>query len=606
MTTDIGDYGIIGDCRSAALISRTGSIDWLCWPRFDSPPVFGRLLDPDAGMWRIGSPEKSAVHRRYVADTNVLETTFEQPDGRFVLTDLMPALSEEDKRGRLLPDHQIIRKITCEEGRCRVAMELAPRDKLKGAETRIRRMGKDVWRLSAGRNLLLLRCEQPLRRAGETLLGEWTLDAGECLYVTLSFAYREAGIIPPGDAHQEELIGHSVDWWRAWVRQADYTGAHRDAVVRSALALKLLVFAPSGAILAAPTTSLPERMGGDLNWDYRFCWVRDAAFTVDALQGLGYEDEAASFINWLLHATRLTLPELSVLYDAFGRVPKVERELENWRGFGGSRPVRFGNGATGQLQLDSYGEVIDAVARFVYYRPTVFDAPTSKMLSQFGEYVCRNWEKPDHGIWEVRGEPRQYTHAKVMCWRALTCLLDLADRGMVTDIPHQMFVKNRRLLREAIEREGWNENLQSYTSTFGGSDVDAALLVMGLVNFHAPSHPRMRATWKRIRQELTSPQGLLYRYRMPADEKEGAFLVCGFWAVQFLASGGGTLEEAHEMFDTMMSCANDLGLYAEEYDVQGQRLLGNFPQGFSLIGLINAAMALEDARRRANERRSAA
>jgi GH15 family glucan-1,4-alpha-glucosidase len=357
-------------------------------------------------------------------------------------------------------------------------------------------------------------------------------------------------------------------------------------------ALRLLVYAPSAAVVAAPTTSLPERVGGDLNWDYRYCWLRDAALTVRAFVELGLREEAEAFVSWLLHATRLTRPELRVLYDVYGNAPAAERTLDHLSGHRGSRPVRIGNGAADQLQLDVYGEVVDAVAHLVR-GGDVLDRETQRVLCDFGEHVCRSWQRPDEGIWEPRSGVGHNTHSLVLCWTALDRLLMLHGRGYVRRVPVELFERNRASIRRVVEQRGWNEALGSYTSRLDGTEVDAALLLMAWYGFEDARSERMRATSRRIRERLGAGDGLLYRYRGGESPGEGAFGICGFWGAEVLALGAGTADEAGELFERLCGFANDVGLFGEEIDPDTGEALGNFPQAFTHVGLINAALSVD-------------
>lgn len=343
--------------------------------------------------------------------------------------------------------------------------------------------------------------------------------------------------------------------------------------------------------MAAPTTSLPERVGGDLNWDYRYCWLRDASLTARALFGLGFDEEAKTFVSWLIHSTRLNQPELRVLYDVHGNQPCPEQHLDKLSGYKNSRPVRIGNAAAAQLQLDVYGEVIDAVAHFAR-RGGELDRVTERMLRTFGEYVCRHWQQPDDGIWEPRSGKRHNTHSRVLCWAALNDLLSLHEEGHLRKAPSALFEKNRAMIRAEVEQQAWNPQLQSYTAQLGGEDLDASTLLLPWYGFEKASSPRMRKTYECIRERLGAGNGLLYRYRRPDSPGEGAFGICSFWGAEFLALGGGSVEEAEAVFKTLCGFANEVGLFAEEIDPNTGEALGNFPQAFTHVGLINAALSL--------------
>ncbi|MBX9625525.1 MAG: glycoside hydrolase family 15 protein [Gemmataceae bacterium] len=595
----IQDYAVIGNGRSAALVSRGGSIDWLCWPRFDSPSLFGALLDPrTGGSWGIAPALPAEVGRRYLDGTNVLETRFRTATGAATLTDFMTAVSEEDKRRLLLPEHELVRRAVCEEGEVELVVRFDPRPDYGRARARIRDAGALGLRIDMGSWLVALHGRAAFMPAeGGGVAARVRLRAGEAVAFALTFSAEAPGVVPHlGDAAGEKLA-LTAGWWRRWAARARYDGPHRDAVVRSALVLKLMSYAPSGAIVAAPTTSLPERAGGDLNWDYRFCWLRDAAFTARALFGLGYEEEAEAFCSWLLHATRLTRPELRVIYDVFGETVPRESDLPHLGGYGGSRPVRTGNGARGQVQLDVYGEVVEAVTHFAG-RGRPLDRDTQAMLRHYGEYVCRHWEEPDNGIWEPRGERRHFTHSKLLCWVALDRLLALHRDGRVRGIPAARFAENRDRIRRDIEERGWNPKLECYTQVLGGETLDASVLQMAFLGFAGASSERMRQTYRRVVERLGAGPGLVYRYEQSLGGREGAFAMCSFWLADFLARGGGSEDEARESFASTLRYANDLGLFAEEIDPDTGEALGNFPQAFTHVGLINAALSLEERERR--------
>jgi GH15 family glucan-1,4-alpha-glucosidase len=610
----IEDYGAIGDGRSVALISRTGSLDWLCWPRFDAPALFAGILDPGrGGRFEIRPARGAPDGRRYLPETNVLETRFRAETGALVLTDAMTLQSE--RPGALAPEHELLREAACTGGQVDVHVRCDPRPGFGARDAAFAPAGGWGWRFDLGRAVLHLRAAvtspdsagradrawlRPDPEGG--LTGTIPLRAGERLLLSLTYAEAGPAVLPPLPELARDRIAHAAAWWQAWTAQRPYDGPYRDAVIRSALVLKLLSFAPSGAVVAAPTTSLPERPGGDLNWDYRFCWLRDAALTIRALYGLGCPAEARAFVSWLLHATRMSLPQVHVLYDVYGRRPFPERELAHLSGWGGARPVRIGNAAVDQLQLDVYGEVIDAVVRFVEAEATDLDRQVRRMLREMGEWVCRNWERPDAGIWEPRDVARRHVHSLAMCWLALDGLLRLNARGALPRIPAEMFRKNRGMIRDVIEGEGFDEGLGAYTQALGDRGLDAAVLRLPALGYTRADSPRMRATVRRIRADLGTGPGLVYRYDQSRADGEGAFGICGFWLADALARGAGTLEEAREAFDALLARASDLGLFAEEIDPVTGAALGNFPQAYTHVGLVNAALSIQ-AREQTERRR---
>jgi GH15 family glucan-1,4-alpha-glucosidase len=584
----IGDYALVGDCRSAALISRQGSLDWLCLPHFASPSLFGAILDDErGGRFRICPRTPAQSTRRYWPDTNVLESTFRTRDGVVRLVDVMTI----PEGPTLQPMREVLRLVEGIEGTVpmRVEIELRP-DYGRGA-ARLERRAKTSWAYIWGRECAFIEADVTLERDGIRLIGERTVAAGQRLWCSLAYTDGDIGVLPPlGDAAQDRLDS-TARWWQAWSARSRYVGPYRDYVSRSALALKLMTHALSGAVIAAPTTSLPEAIGADRNWDYRYCWLRDAALTMRALTGLGYLEEARAFFNWMLHATRLTWPRLQVLYDVYGRTDLPESELQHWRGFCDSRPVRIGNGAHEQLQLDVYGAVCHAAQEFATATGAL-ERDEARLLRGFGEAVCRQWQLPDAGIWEVRGPPRHYTFSKVMCWTALDALTKLSDQGML-EVPKH-FSAVRASLRDVIETRGYNRTIDSYVGVLDGEQVDAALLLMGCLDYRDPDDARMRSTFARI-QERLSRNGLLFRYEHGHDgfgSKEGAFGICSFWAIDNLAKRGDE-EAARRSLDRLLGFANDLALFAEEIDPDTGAPLGNFPQAYTHVGLINAALALE-------------
>jgi GH15 family glucan-1,4-alpha-glucosidase len=513
-------------------------------------------------------------------------------DGELVLVDAMPVASEEEKARSLLPDHWLLRRMICTRGVVDVDIVVDPRPNFGLERARIEDHGKLGIYLETREGLAILRADVPFSpRAEGGLRARARLVAGDVRDVSMVFTAEAPAILPPLGDDAGAAIDRTVRWWRGWSSRATYDGPYRAEVVRSALTLKLLAYAPSGAILAAPTTSLPERLGGDLNWDYRFCWPRDAAFTARALTGLGYVDEADAFVHWLVHTTALTRPRLDPLYDVFGTSPKKERELWHLSGHRGARPVRTGNAAHEQRQLDVYGETIEAAAQLVRATGSL-DADTERMLVGFGEHVCKHWSLPDQGIWEKREPPKPHTHSRLLCWAACDRLLQLHARGVIARAPRQELHDACDAIRRDIERNAWSARLQSYVGVAGTDDLDAIALLIPWYGFERADSVRMCATWRAVREGLGAAGGLLYRYA--SSPAEGAFGLCGFWAAEYLALGGGSLDQARALFEQLLGYGNDVGLFAEEIDPRTGAALGNFPQGFTHVGVLNAALSIEE------------
>jgi GH15 family glucan-1,4-alpha-glucosidase len=603
-TPKIQDYAIIGDGRSAALVSNRGSIDWLCWPRFDSASIFAAILDPKiGGHWSIRPVQPSQSARRYIDQTNVLETTFSSESGKVVLTDFMPVTSEERKEQMLWPEHELVRQVKCEQGEMELIVDFNPRLDYGRLRPEIKNAGKLGWRIDIGTNAFTLRSHLELTpTTHEGLSAKFTLKAGEIIAFSLTFSTEGPAVIPPLGDLVAEKMNLTLEWWRGWAAKSNYRGPYERHVIRSALVLKLLSYAPSGAIVAAPTTSLPERISGDLNWDYRFAWLRDASFTVRALFGLGYKDDAEAFVDWLLHATRLTRPELRVVYDVFGERPPPERELAELHGHAGSRPVRIGNAATEQVQLDIYGEVVEAVSHFVDESEKL-DREMQKILRQCGEYVCEHWQEPDNGIWEERDKRCPYTHSRLMCWVALDRLIAMQARGQLDGIAVGKCETERKRIRAEIEMHAWNPKLEAYVQACGSEELDASALLLAYHGFAEASSRRMQQTNERIREKLVPRPGLVYRNENSKNRHEGAFALCSFWETDFLVRSG-NVSEARKFFETALSYANDVDLFGEEIDPETGDALGNFPQGFTHLGVINAALSLRDSEERAHKLKS--
>jgi GH15 family glucan-1,4-alpha-glucosidase len=587
----IQDYGIIGDCRAAALISREGSIDWLCWPRFDKPAIFCALLDREkGGSWRISPAEPAKILRRYLPDSNVLETTFQTKNGSAVLTDLMPIAPELARQELLFPDHEILRRVECTNGEIQLDVEFLPRADYGLRAVAIHIVGKLGLRMECHGGVYWLRSSVPMELHDGGAYARINLRAGDAVQFSLSYEEEGPAVLPPLDrVTVRERIESATKWWQDWARQADYDGAYRNEVVRSALTLKLMSFAPSGAIVAAPTTSLPERIGAELNWDYRYCWLRDASLTIRALLELGYWDEAGGFLDWLLHATRITQPELLVFYTVYGDYPSDERTLDHLSGYSNSRPVRIGNAARDQLQMDVYGEVIDAASQYAFHGGNL-DREMQKVLLGFGNYVAKHWHLPDEGIWEPRKEPAHHTHSRLLCWTALDRLITLHKQGRLRGAPVEEYRRVEEFIRRQIREHSWNAQMQSYVSTLDGNELDASLLLLSWYGFEKAGSQYMAGTYRKILEQLGTTNGLLYRYQ--TNPPEGTFAICSFWEAEYLAIGGGSLSQAHCLFRRLLTYANDLGLYGEEIDAKTGAALGNFPQAFTHVGLIGAALSI--------------
>jgi GH15 family glucan-1,4-alpha-glucosidase len=567
----------------------------LCLPDFSSPSIFGGILDlQSGGVFLIRPHDQFTTTRRYLGNsTPVLETTFEAPKGTFRIIDVVPVI---DGTSSLQPMREILRIIEGVSGQPDVEIFIQPRPNYGRTKPRVKDHGKLGWCYSWSNELLTLRSDVELRRTEDGLRAMCTVHTGEGIAFSLSYVKGDVGVLPLLGPETEERLKRTLRWWEAWADHCSYDGPYKEEVLRSALTLKLLTFSLSGAIVAAPSTSLPEAIGGDRNWDYRYCWLRDAGLTMQAFTGLGFRDEARAFLSWLLHATRLTWPELQVVYDVYGRTQLRETELDHFQGYQGSKPVRIGNGAYSQQQLDVYGEVVHAADTYVQSGGTL-DSVECRMLTGFGEVVCKKWREADHGIWEMRGDPRHYTFSKLMCWLALDRLLKLNEKRILRlGRRAEEFHRERHAIAEAIERRGFNTAIASYTSELDGTRMDASLLLMPCVGYKSADDPRIISTYERIWQRL-GRDGLLYRYERGYDGfdlHEGTFGICSFWAVHHLACRG-DIAEAKRLFEHLLSFANDLGLFGEEIDPKTGNTLGNFPQAFTHVGLINAALALQRA-----------
>jgi GH15 family glucan-1,4-alpha-glucosidase len=473
----------------------------------------------------------------------------------------------------------------------RLQFDFYPRPNYGADSARLRRVGALGIRFEVGAGAYWLRSSVPLDINQDRVTASFLLKRGDAVQFSLTYGEDSPLVLPPLGHWTQRRIEETIDWWARWAARARYDGPYREAVVRSALALKLLTYAPSGAVIAAATTSLPEQMGGGLNWDYRYCWLRDASLTIRALLGLGYNEEADAFLEWLLHATRLTQPELRILYNVFGGNSPRERELPHLSGYCNSLPVRIGNAAREQLQMDVYGEVIDAAAQFAYHQGS-FDRATQQALIGMGGYVAKHWNEADQGIWEPREGPQAHTHSRVLCWTALDRLVTLADRGDLRGAPTDKFRRERDRIAHQVKQKAWNDRIRSYAATLGGSELDASLLLLSYYGFESADSSRMKHTYAAMKSKLRAGEDLIYRY--VDGPTEGAFGICSFWEAEYLALGGGTLEEATEFFRRLLKYRNDVGLYAEEIDPRNGNALGNFPQAFTHVGLISAALSITE------------
>jgi len=600
---DIGDYALIGDSRACALVSRDASVDWMCLPSFDSPSVFGRLLDWDRGGYFQVVPEIAyTVRRRYIDSTNVLETTFHTAAGEAAVIDFMPAQDERAKRRALSPLRMLIRLVEGRSGSVPMRVAYVPRPNYGVGDVQLHAHTPTEVTATRLRHALHLRSDVPMDVAPYDARARFFAEAGRRTRFSIAYSHDEPAVIV-SDGYVDSVYEQTLAHWRGWVAQSRYDGPYRDEVLRSALTLKLLSYAPSGAIVAAPTTSLPELIGGERNWDYRFCWIRDAAFTVKAFLGLGFDAEANAFLSWLMHATHQTAPRLNPLYTLIGEPHVPERELDHMEGYRGTKPVRIGNAASEQHQLDVYGELIDAFHSFISAQGTRVASDEAQFIREVADYLARRWPEPDNGIWEARKEPQQYVESKVMAWNALTHAAALAEEGRIRgDAAH--WRREAEKLRDVVLQRGYNERIGAFTQTLDGSTLDASVLAMSIVGFIAPADPRMMSTIDAIRGGL-SEAGFLRRYAGFDDGlsgDEGSFIFCNFWLACALAQAQ-RVAEAKDVFEHTMTAANDLGLFSEEYDARTKTRLGNFPQGLSHLALITAALAIWHAESARSEQR---
>jgi GH15 family glucan-1,4-alpha-glucosidase len=601
----IEDYGIIGNLQTIALIGMNGSIDWFCFPYFDSPSVFASILDEQkGGYFRIApvNPE-SVVHKQlYWPETNVLVTRFLSEDGVAEIIDYMPVGAPRDGNGF----HGLVRRVKVVRGQMTFRLECFPAFNYGRDPHTVEAVPGGVRFLSPKLNLALA-SDCPIHKTANGVSGEFTLTQQK----SASFELHELGRntsdpIGIGEEEAYRLFTETVDYWQRWIAKCTYTGRWREMVHRSALVLKLLVFQPTGAIVAAPTASLPEVIGGERNWDYRYTWIRDAAFTLYALLRIGFTEEASSFMSWIEHRCHEMEPDgsLNIMYGIDGRHDLREEQLTNLEGYRGSAPVNIGNNAYDQLQLDIYGELMDSVYLYNKYgTPISYDF--WRYLRRLTNWVCDHWEQQDEGIWEVRSGRQHFLYSKLMCWVAIDRALRLADkRSFPAD--RERWLKVRDQIYEEIQAKGWSSHRNAFVQFYGSDSLDASLLMMPLVLFMSPTDPRMVKTIDAILKPPSErglvSDGLVYRYN--AEETpdglrglEGTFNICTFWLVEALTRIGASgdrrrLDEARLMFERMLGYANHLGLYAEQTGPRGEGL-GNFPQAFTHLALISAAYNLD-------------
>jgi GH15 family glucan-1,4-alpha-glucosidase len=592
VTTDrrvpIGDYGLLGDTRSAALVAPDGAIDWWCVTRFDDPPLFGRLIGgPDSGHFTVGPAQPSAaVHRAYRRDTATLVTTWDVDGAELELADTVIAEVE----GRLLPATVLVRTVVARGRPTPVRVLLAPRFGYgrRTARRTARRSGALVC--EGGDLAIAVSSDGPVIDADREAV--FDVRPGQPVTIVLTAARRTMLVIVPAAVAVEEVRRDEAGW-RSWVAGID-TPTHRDAFVRSLVTLQLLTYSPSGAPVAAPTTSLPEQLGGGRNWDYRYAWPRDASIGIAAFLAAGKPREARAFLAWLLHASRLARPRLPVLFTLDGRPGPAEVELGDWPGYADSRPVRIGNGASDQHQLDGYGWVVDA-AWLLTAEDHHLDGETWRAVAGFADEVATTWAKPDAGIWEMRATPAHHVHSKLMAWLALDRALRIADaRSDRHRRRRQRWRDARHALAEEIRARGFDSTVGSYTGTYGSSELDAAVLVLPELDIEPPDSSRVVGTVEAIRRNLSAGGPLLYRYPPASDGlpgTEGAFLPCSFWLVQALARTG-RHNDAAALLDELVALGGPLGLFAEEMDPTTHEHLGNYPQALTHAALVQAVLAL--------------
>lgn len=635
----INAYGVIGDCHSVVLVAPDGSVDWGCLPDFDSPAIFCRLLDAERGGYFQIAPTNRAMPgvQRYLRGSNVLQTRFGSAAGEVVLTDFMPVETLSAWQFREMNNntwtredgscHCLVRIVECTQGELPITMRLKVTPNYAGSASEaypISNIGavvsggdQHLGLAIIGGNLLPsyeISLESRENEVNPTVVVQVTLREGERLLFALGVGRSAlaAHRLVESELQQRSFdaeLAQTLHCWRKWLSGCDYAGPYPELVERSALVLKMMTYAPTGAIVAAPTTSLPEELGGERNWDYRFTWLRDASFTLYALNVLGFTEEAHAFTHWLQRLSFSDGEDLQIMYGIRGERELVEQELTHLRGYRGSSPVRIGNGAAHQKQLDVFGEVLDCIHQ--YRRMGCFErfgekleGPLWYLMSVMAEHVCKHWRETDRGIWEMRDGEHHFVYSKVMCWVALDRVIRAAEQeGLEADLPRWRQVREQ--IRTDILTNGYNTQIGAFTQYYGGSTLDASCLLLPLVGFIPPGDPRMRSTVDRVMEQLTDERGFVYRYNSEdgLDGCEGTFTLCSFWLVDNLAMQG-RVEEARSLFERLVSYASHLGLFSEEIATYSGMALGNYPQAFTHIALINSAYNLKRAMLRMAEHHS--
>ena len=596
----IDDYGLIGDMHGSALVSSDGSIDWCCMPRFDSPALFSRILDSNkGGFYKLVPAKISSSTRRYLPNTNVLETSFTTSTGTGVLIDFMPVhrhVVMPRESLEVTDSQRVVRILHCTKGRLDFEMDCYPKFDYGTIVPHASLSSPTTGMAHGGSEAVSVYCSSQLTVVNDGFRSRGVIFEGEKLYSTVSnqvsFSHQSEPLTPN---ELEKELTDSTAFWEDWAAQCTFQGEHREAVLRSALTLKALTYAPSGALVAAPTTSLPEVIGGERNWDYRYTWIRDATFALYALSIIGYTGEARAFKDWLEWSTSGRARDLQVMYGLGGERRLTETEIPELEGYMNSKPVRIGNAAYDQFQLDIYGEIMDSAHIFRKFGGAV-DADYWEYLRRVVNFVIDHWREPDEGIWETRGGRQHFVFSKVMCWvamdRAIKAATDLKLPGDV-----EAWKKVRDEICNDVMSKGYSQERQAFVQSYGSDNLDAANLMLPLVGFIPATDPMMRSTIKATQKELTNKQGFVYRYTKfddGLDGSEGSFIICTFWLADNLIHLG-QIDEARVLLNSLLACANDLGLLSEEYDSATGNMLGNFPQAFSHLALINTAVQLQQA-----------